>query len=358
MKRTPLFECHQAAGARMVDFAGWELPVYYTGINQEVRAVRTGVGVFDVSHMGEISLRGDGATATLQNLITNDVSGVDVGSGIYSPMCTAAGGTVDDLIAFRVTPSDWLLVVNASRLDVDIRWMHDHLLLGTTLADASDDTSLMAVQGPASEATLQPLVAADLSLLRRNQWIEADCAGIQCRISRTGYTGGDGFEVFLRPDDASQLWDTLIKRQGAVPCGLGARDVLRLEAALCLYGHELSEDISPLEAGIAWTVKFGKGSFIGKEALLQTKLQGVSRCLVGLEMSDRSVAREGYTVEVDGDEIGRISSGTHSATLGKSIALAFVPASMARPGTGVSVRIRESSRPAQVVNTPFYRPPH
>jgi len=352
-KKTPLFARHIAAGARMVEFAGWQMPVSYTGINQEVTAVRQGAGLFDVSHMGQLDLTGPQSTETLQQLLTNDVAGVETGRGVYSPMCNENGGTVDDLIAFRISDDRWCLVVNASRVAVDVEWMSDHLVGETELLIRGSDAALLALQGPASESILSPCVDTPLAALGKNGCSTAFCCGCPALISRTGYTGEDGFEVFVRASDAGRVWDSLTLSPQVAPCGLGARDVLRLEAGLCLYGHELTEDISPLEAGLDWTVKFSNGEFIGRDALMKVQQSGASRRLTGIRMTDRAIAREGYAVLFNGRPIGSVTSGTYSVTLGSGIALALLEPEFASPGRHVHVSIRNDLKEAVTVAAPF-----
>lgn len=336
-----------------MDFAGWELPVYYRSLNEEVVAVRSAAGMFDVCHMGEFEVRGAGAAATVQNLLTNDVLKVPVGGSIYSPMCQEKGGTVDDLIAMRVTHENWFFVVNASRTSHDFAWISSHLQAATEVVDVSDQNALIAVQGPESGARIQELTDVDLKTLRRNEWASGVFCGFPVRMSRTGYTGEDGLELFLRPADSQAVWKALGERAGVVPCGLGARDVLRLEAGLCLYGHELREDITPLEAGLGWTVKLTKESFLGKEALRQQTEEGPQRQLIGLEMKERAIPREGCEVVREGVVVGVVSSGTYSLTQGKGIALAFVRPDLCAPGTQLEIVIRNSPKPANVVRLPF-----
>jgi aminomethyltransferase len=272
-------------------------------------------------------------------------------------MCNERGGTVDDLITFRTDAIDWLLVVNASRVEADRAWIEGRLGEQTEMVDHSGEVALLAVQGPQSEAALQPSVTSDLSAVKKNGWIETRCCDAAVGISRTGYTGEDGFEVFLEQGDAERVWNQLVAVQGVTPCGLGARDVLRLEAGLSLYGHELSEEISPLEAGLEWTVKLAKDSFVGRETLSRQQREGLRRGLAGIGMLDRSVPRDGYPVATDGVVVGRISSGTFSTTLDRGIALAFLPPELGQPGTAVSVLIRERAHAAEVVRIPFIGSP-
>jgi aminomethyltransferase len=355
MRRTALFERHKERNARTIDFGGWEMPVQYTSIIEEAKAVRASAGLFDVSHMGQVEMRGRDARANAQRLFTNDFAPLPVNRTLYTLMCNEQGGTVDDLIVCQLSDEHFFIVVNASRREADFEWMQTHLQGDATVENFGDARGILALQGPQAEAILQPLCEADLSQVSRHEAIETNVAGAACRLTRTGYTGEDGFEIFPAVEDAPHVWDAILSSNVAtvLPCGLGARDVCRLEAGLRLYGHELSEDITPLEAALSWTVKFDKDDFIGKAALEQQKAQGLTRRIVGITMQDRAIAREKYPVLRDGQEIGVVTSGTISPRLNRGIALAFVPPHLAAEGTQLSVRVRNEEHPAVVTKLPF-----
>lgn len=350
-RKTPLYDRHTAAGGKLVPFAGWLLPVQYSGVIAEHRAVRTGCGLFDVSHMGELLLRGPDALANLNRLMTNDFSGMADGQARYSPMCYEDGGVVDDLIVYRCSDTAWLAVVNASNTGKDRDWMAAHLSGDCTLEDLSDQTAQLALQGPDAEALLRTLTA-DLPVKNYTAVLHGTVDGRPCLVSRTGYTGEDGFELYCAPADAPALWDALTAA-GAFPCGLGARDTLRLEAAMPLYGHELSPSINPYEAGLGIFVKLEKPDFIGKAAL--ERARPVSRRRVGLQMTGRGIAREGCPVYDGGRQVGVVTSGTHCPWVGQAVALALVDAAYKEPGTPLQVDVRGRRVDAQVVKTPFYR---
>ena len=350
-RKTPLYDRHTAAGGKLVPFAGWLLPVQYSGVIAEHRAVRTGCGLFDVSHMGELLLRGPDALANLNRLMTNDFSGMADGQARYSPMCYEDGGVVDDLIVYRCSDTAWLVVVNASNIGKDRDWMTAHLAGDCTLEDLSDQTAQLALLGPGAEALLRTLTA-DLPAKNYTAVLHGTVDGRPCLVSRTGYTGEDGFELYCAPADAPALWDALTAA-GALPCGLGARDTLRLEAAMPLYGHELSPSINPYEAGLGIFVKLEKPDFIGKAAL--ERARPVSRRRVGLQMTGRGIAREGCPVYDGGRQVGVVTSGTHCPWVGQAVALALVDAAYKEPGTPLQVDVRGRRVDAQVVKTPFYR---
>ena len=350
-RKTPLYDRHTAAGGKLVPFAGWLLPVQYSGVIAEHRAVRTGCGLFDVSHMGELLLRGPDALANLNRLMTNDFSGMADGQARYSPMCYEDGGVVDDLIVYRCSDTAWLAVVNASNIGKDRDWMTAHLAGDCTLEDLSDQTAQLALQGPGAEALLRTLTAA-LPAKNYTAVLHGTVDGRPCLVSRTGYTGEDGFELYCAPADAPARWDARTAA-GALPCGLGARDTLRLEAAMPLYGHELSPSINPYEAGLGIFVKLEKPDFIGKAAL--ERARPVSRRRVGLQMTGRGIAREGCPVYDGGRQVGVVTSGTHCPWVGQAVALALVDAAYKEPGTPLQVDVRGRRVDAQVVKTPFYR---
>lgn len=352
LKRTPLHGEHERLGARLVEFAGWEMPVQYEGIKAEHQAVRTRAGLFDVSHMGEVAFRGPDAERALQRLLTRDVSRLEVGQAGYSAVCYESGGTVDDVIVYR-REGDFLVVVNAANREKDLAHFRGNTSdLDVEISDETEDWALLALQGPEAESILQPLCGGDLSTLGRYRFSETAVDGRPAVIARTGYTGEDGFEIFLRPGDAAGIWRKLIEA-GATPAGLGARDTLRLEAGMCLYGNELDEETTPLEAGISFAVHLDKPEeFIGQRALRQEKEKGLKKKLVGFELEGRGVARHGHPVRVVGEERGVVTSGTVSPTLGRPIGLAYVP-----PQTEgeIEVVIRGRTVPARIVPLPFYR---
>lgn len=358
LKRTPLYEAHLAAGAKMIDFGGWEMPVQYKGILEEHRAVRTAAGLFDVSHMGEIEIKGPKALETLQHLITNDASKLVTGQVMYSPMCYPHGGVVDDLLAYKLAEDNYYIVVNAANTDKDLEWMQENSLLETTVVNRSDATAQLALQGPKALSVLQNLTQVRLTELGYYRFTRGKVAGVECLISRTGYTGEMGFELYCAPEQIRQLWDGILaegqQRDGVMPIGLGARDTLRFEAGLPLYGHELSENINPLEAGLGSFVKLDKDEFIGKSALVLARAMGVKRKLVGIEMVERGIPRSGYLLAREGKEIGFITSGTFAPSLGKNLGLGFVPVELSREGTELEVIIRGKGVTAVVVPTPFY----
>lgn len=362
LKRTPLFPVYEKYGAKTIDFGGWDLPVQFSGIGQEHEAVRTKAGLFDVSHMGEVEVKGEKAFLYLQQMTTNDLSKLEVGQAQYSVFCYPDGGTVDDLLIYKYADDHYLLVINAGNTDKDFAWMQEHLIDGVQIENISPQTAQLAIQGPLAESILQKLTDTDLSAIgffRFQRDVQID--GISCLVSRTGYTGEDGFEIYLDHDKAIQLWDRLLEvgqADGLVPCGLGARDTLRFEAKLPLYGQELSQDISPIEAGIGFAVKVDKDvPFIGQEALKAQKENGAPRKLVGIEMIDRGIPRSHYPVFIGDEQIGEVTTGTQSPTLKKNVGLALIKAEHAAVGTELDVEIRGKRLKAVIVPTPFYKRP-
>jgi aminomethyltransferase len=355
----PLDAEHRALGARMVPFAGYAMPLHYpAGILAEHRAVRENVGLFDVSHMGEFEVRGPDATAFLQYVTSNDVTRLQPGQAQYSLLLTEAGTIVDDLLVYRLeeAPPAYLLVVNAANRAKDWawleRWADD---VDVDLVDRSEAIALLALQGPRAEATLAPVVDPEVRALPYYHSVLGTVAGVPARISRTGYTGEDGFELFLDAADATHVWRALLAA-GAQPAGLGARDTLRLEMGYPLYGQDLDEEHTALEANLGWVVKFQKGDFLGRLALLGQKEAGVGRLLTGLRLQGPGVPRHGYTVlDGNGEPVGAVTSGTHSPSLGVGIALAYLDADVAAEGTSLAVEIRERPVPAVVTRPPFYR---
>ena len=351
LRHTPLYDEHKALEARLVDFAGWEMPVQYEGIKAEHQAVRNHVGLFDVSHMGEVIFRGPDAEEAVQRLVTRDVARLDEGQAGYSVVCYEDGGTVDDVIVYR-RPDDFLVVVNASNREKDL----DHFRANTgdldvEISDETEGWALLALQGPEAPDLLQNLTGTDLSTLKPFRFAEGEVAGAKTIISRTGYTGEDGFELYLPSDDAPRVWRELLEA-GATPAGLGARDTLRLEAGMCLYGNELDPETTPLEAGIGFAVHLDKEQeFIGQDALRKEKEEGLRKKLVGFEVEGRGIARHDHPVKVEDDTVGKVTSGTLSPTLNKAIGLALVS-----PGVEgkFEVVIRDRPVEAHTVELPFY----
>ncbi|WAH38989.1 glycine cleavage system aminomethyltransferase GcvT [Alicyclobacillus dauci] len=354
-KRTPLYHQHLAAKAKVIDFHGWEMPVQYQSIVQEHHAVRTNVGLFDVSHMGEFLVEGQEAEALVQFIVTNDVARLREGGALYTLMTDENGGTVDDLLVYKLAADRFLLVVNAGNIDSDFEWVKEHANdFDVSVSDISEKVALLAVQGPNAERVLQPLTDDPLGELKPFSFYVGEVLEKKAIISRTGYTGEDGFELYVQADDAPLLFESLLK-SGAVPCGLGARDTLRLEAKLALYGNELSRGVTPYEAGLGMFVKLDKGPFVGRDALYKQKEQGVANKLVGIQMDDRSIPRSGYDVIVEGNVVGRVTSGTMSPTLSVAIGLARIDVQFAQVGQTIEIDIRGRRHPAHVVPTPFYK---
>lgn len=357
-RKTPLYESHKAAGGKIVDFHGWLLPVQYGGILQEHECVRTRAGIFDVSHMGEIEVSGEDSTEFLQAVLTNNID-AKPGKAVYSPMCYPDGGTVDDLIVYKQAENRYLLVVNASNTAKDFQWLIDNKRGRVAIADRSAEFVQLAVQGPKSADILKRLVALDIDKLSYYHYIDAVQAGdVTVMLSRTGYTGEDGFELYCKTQDAQKLWDMLIEAgrpSGLEPAGLGARDTLRMEAALPLYGQELSESISPVMAGLQRFVKPDKGEFIGRGPLLDQMLNGPGRKLAGLEMIDRAVPRSGYKIFRDGAEAGYVTSGGFFPTLRKNMCLVLLDAPAAYGEQSIEVQVRDRMYAAREVTLPFYK---
>ncbi len=362
LRKTALHATHVAAGARMVPFAGWDMPVEYSGITTEHLAVRTRAGVFDVSHMGQIEIAGRNGLAAVQRISSNDAGRLAVGQAHLSCLLTPEGTFLDDLLVYRLAPNHFMLVVNASNVEKDHAWISDHVnaVGDAACVDASSRYALIAVQGPASLELVRPLTGVDLTSLRYYWFAYGEVAGARAIISRTGYTGEDGYEIFVPPAMAPTVWNALLQAGagvGAVPCGLGARDTLRLEAAMRLYGNEMDDTTTALEAGMGWVVGWDKPDFIGREALLAQKAAGVSRKLVGFEMTEKAIARHGYAVLHEGVAVGVVTSGTHTPFLRKAIGLAYVPTSLSAPDTVLTIDVRGRASGARVVPLPFYRRP-
>lgn len=357
LKKTALHAVHCALGAKMVPFAGWEMPVQYQGVNAEHEKVRTAVGVFDCSHMGEFFISGPGALPLIQKLTSNDASKLVDGKIQYSCLPNGRGGIVDDLLVYRFDSEHYLLVVNASNIDKDWQWIASHNDTGAVMENRSDQLSLLAVQGPLAVQALQPLTDIDLSSMVYYTFRTGRFAGLDnVIVSATGYTGAGGFEVYIPNEAAEKVWNAIFeagKPFGIVPAGLGARDTLRLEKGFCLYGNDIDDTTSPIEAGLGWITKFTK-EFIDSPLLKQQKEQGVARRLVGLELIDKGIARHGYPVtDAAGKPIGHVTSGTMSPSLKKAIAMAYVPTELSAPDSEVYVEVRGKLLRAQVVRMPF-----
>ncbi|MBU8770473.1 glycine cleavage system aminomethyltransferase GcvT [Cytobacillus oceanisediminis] len=360
LKRTPLFEVYKDYGAKTIDFGGWDLPVQFSSIKEEHEAVRTKAGLFDVSHMGEIEVKGTDSLKYLQKMMTNDISKLKNSGAQYTAMCYENGGTVDDLLVYKIEDDHYLLVVNASNIEKDFNWLQDHAEGNVELKNLSEDMAQLAIQGPLAEKVLQKLAGpnlSDIGFFKFQQ--DVDLNGKKALVSRTGYTGEDGFEVYCDAQDAVALWIEILeagKEEGVLPCGLGARDTLRFEANLALYGQELSPEITPLEAGIGFAVKVNKeADFIGKEVLKNQKENGVPRKLAGIEMIDRGIPRHGYPVYKGEELIGEVTTGTQSPTLKKNIGLVLIKKEHAEPGTDLEVEIRGKRLKAKIAATPFYK---
>src|SRR5262245_3029388 len=356
LKRTPLYPLHRELGAKLIDFGGWEMPVQYSGILEEHRAVRERAGIFDVSHMGELEVTGPRALEALQSLTPNDVSKLADGRCHYSAFLTERGTFVDDLLVYRRGAEDFLVVVNASNTPKDFAWASERAG-GAKVENKSDAYALLAVQGPRSAAIISRVASEDPSDIPYYGFRKVSVLGKPALVSRTGYTGEDGFELYLAPEVAEEVFRAVLdagKDDGILPCGLGARDTLRLEAKMALYGNDIDDTVTPWEADLGWIVKMKKGSFIGREALERQKAEGVPRKLVGFEMEDRGIARHGHPAQTPAGA-GVVTSGTHSPTLGHPIGLALLPAAATAVGTEFSVDIRGRQARARIVETPFYK---
>lgn len=360
LKHTALSQAHRQSGARLVDFAGWEMPIQYEGILAEHRAVRADIGLFDVSHMGRFQIQGSDAVPFIDWLVTNDVQSIEIGQAQYNTMCYEDGGIIDDLLVYRL-PDRILAVVNASNKDKDLKWMQEHTEgLDVQIDDLTEQTALLAVQGPKAQQLLSRLTSADLDQIPYYRFTQAEVAKSWSFLSRTGYTGEDGFEIWLPADEANKVWQTLLAvglDLGVKPCGLGARDTLRLEMGYCLYSHEIDQTTNPLEAGLGWIVKLDKPDFIGKEALVSQKAKGLTRRLVGIKLEQKHtpVPRQNYPIFQNGEQIGSLASGTISPLLGIGIATGYVPNEFAKPGTNLVIPMREKLYEAKVTRMPFYK---
>ncbi len=360
LKRTPLYEQHRELGARLVGFSGWEMPVQYSSILQEHEAVRTRAGLFDVSHMGEFKVEGPDALAFLQYLVPNDVSRLAIYGVLYTQLCLPNGNVIDDLLVYRLGEQHYMLVVNAGNIAKDFAWVKEQSshFKRLVVSDQSETTALLALQGPLAEEILQPLTEINLKSIRYYHSMVGMVDGVNSIVSRTGYTGEDGFEIYCSPADVVKVWKDILvagRPRGLLPAGLGARDTLRLEAGYCLYGHELDEQTNPLEAQLGWTVKFSSGMFIGRDALLQVKEQGPKRLLVGIELLERGVPRSGYALYEQDRQIGWLTSGAPGPTIHKNIGMGYVETARANVGRQVQIDIRGKRVAAQIVALPFYK---
>ena len=356
-KKTPLYDAHVEAGGKIVPFAGYLLPVQYkAGVIKEHMAVRTQAGLFDVSHMGEVLCQGKDAFDNLQMMMTNDFTGMTVGQARYSPMCNEQGGTVDDLIVYKRGDEDYLIVVNAANREKDFQWMLDHQKGDVKFTDVSDDYVQLALQGPKAIEILSRLTdAANIPEKNYHAVLDAEVGGIPCIVSRTGYTGEDGVELYLAADKGVEMWNLLLetgKDDGLIPCGLGARDTLRMEAAMPLYGHEMTDDVTPLETGLKFAVKLKKDDFIGKAAM---EAKGTPIKRIGMKVTGRGIVREEMPVSKDGKVIGQTTSGTHCPFLGQAVAMALVDSDSCQVGDALQVEVRGRKVDVEVIPLPFYK---
>jgi len=362
-RKTPLYDLHVAAQARLIDFGGFAMPVSYkSGVIKEHKAVREAAGIFDVSHMGEFVIQGERAREAVQRMVTGDIGGMATGVALYTVMCYPHGGIVDDLIVYKQSDSSFFLIVNASNREKDLAWIREHVGSMVDIRDESDETSLIAVQGPHAVATVSGLADIDLAALPRFHHTRCQVAGGPCLVARTGYTGEDGFEIACPNEHAVALWQAICDAGadvGLIPCGLGARDTLRLEARLSLYGNDIDETTSPYEAGLGWVVKLDAGSFIGHDVLAAQKRDGVKRKLVGFKTEERGIPRAGYSIVdrgASGDQvIGKVTSGNSGITVGGAIGLGYVPIELSNPGTTITIDCRGRDVSATVVKGPFYK---
>ncbi len=358
VKRLPLHRLYEEAGARFIQFAGWEVPVYFTSIIDEHEAVRKYAGFFDISHMGEFRVKGSGAREFLDRLVTNKVSKLEPGKAVYSPMLNEQGGIMDDLIIYEISQDQYLVIVNAGNVDKDFAWMKSKAPKGVEVTNLSASRGIFAVQGPNAVKIIESVFGKKAASIPVFNFLAVPFESSEIILARTGYTGEDGFEIFFDQPAGEKLYKALKEAgtpYGMKPVGFGARDTLRLEARLLLHGHDMNESISPLECGLAWTVDFGKKAFIGRDVLIRQKESGISRKLIGFEMMDRGLAREHYKLRFQGKEVGEVTSGSFSPTLKKNIGLALIDSSAAKEGNELEIIIREQPQKAKIVKTPFYR---
>jgi aminomethyltransferase len=358
LKRTPLYDVHRASGAKMVDFGGWDMPVQYSGLVDEHHTVRRAVGLFDVSHMGEIEVRGPQAAQLTESVTTNAVSKLQIGQAQYSGLLYDHGGFVDDILVHKVADDHYFICVNASNQEKDFAHICELNRFDCEVEFASDRYAQIAVQGPRALETLGKLTPVDIASIHYYWFKDGPVCGLPARIARTGYTGEDGYEIYVAPEEAPGIWRKLLDAGhefGIKPCGLGCRNTLRLECKMALYGHEIHASISPLEADLGWIVKLDKGDFTGRDALMKQKQTGVKRKLVGFEMRGRGIGRDGYEVYIDGSPAGWVTSGSPSPTLNKNIGLCYLPVEHAQPGRKIEIIIRNQPVEAETVGTPFYK---
>lgn len=358
LKATPLNAVHRSLGAKMVDFGGWDMPVQYSGLADEHHAVRRAVGMFDVSHMGEIDIRGPEAARLTDYVTTNSVAKMHEGQIHYSGILYEHGGFVDDVLVHKVADDHYFICCNASNQEKDFDHIRERNRFNAEVEFSSDRYAQLAIQGPKALAALQKLTPVDLAAIRYYWFVDGEVSDAPARISRTGYTGEDGFEIYIAPEEAPRVWNEILeagREFGIKPCGLGARNTLRLEAKMALYGHEMHASITPLEAGLMSIVKMDKGDFVGRDALARQKERGVTRKLAGFEMRGRGIGRDGYEVALDGVPAGWVTSGSPSPTLNKNIGLCYLPAGEARPGRAIQIIIRGQPVDAEAVETPFYK---
>jgi len=347
-------------GAKMVNFGGWAMPVEYTGIISEHLATRTAAGLFDVSHMGEIEVRGGTALDLVQHVTCNDASKLAVGQAHYSGLMTDRGTFVDDLLVHKISDRHYFLCVNAGNQEGDFAHIRNNNVVGAELENSGERYSQLAIQGPKALGILQRLTKVPLQEMKYYWFTFGEVNGVHCLIARTGYTGEDGFEIYFEPTQSEKLWNDLLeagKADGLIPCGLGARNTLRLEAGMCLYGHEIDETTTPWEAGLGWICKPAKGNFMGRDVIVRQKEQGLKRALIGFEMTAPRIARDGCDVVKDGANIGRVTSGSPAPFLKKNIGMAYVPTGMEKPGNEIQIGIRGSEAAARIVPLPFYKRP-
>ena len=358
LKKTPLNEIHRASKAKMVDFGGWDMPVQYTGIIDEHQTVRNAVGLFDVSHMGEIEVTGPQALDLVNYVATNNAAKLKTGQAHYSGLLYEHGGFVDDILVHKVADDHYFICVNASNQDKDYEHIAAHNKFDCKVENAGPRYAQIAIQGPKGPATLQKLTKTDLAPIKYYHFTDGEVSGTPARIARTGYTGEDGFEIYIAPAESPRIWNELLeagKEFGIKPIGLGARNTLRLECKMALYGHEIDASINPYEADLAWIVKLDKGDFVGRAVLEKVKAEGVKRKLVGFEMTGRGIGRDGYEIQVDGAQAGWVTSGGPAPTVNKNIGLCYLPVTMAEPGRTIQVMIRNQPVDAVTVPTPFYK---
>ncbi len=358
LKKLPLHSEHERFGGRFGAFGEWYVPLYYTSVIEEHEHVRNKVGIFDISHMGEFFVRGKNARATINQWITNDTGKLFPSRALYSPVCRDNGGIVDDVVVFEESPDNFLIVVNAANIDKDFAWLSAHLPKDVILENKSNEIALFAVQGPESRALISSLFDIDLSRISYYHFTKVASPFGDIVLSETGYTGEEGFELFCPIQKANDLWKRLFevgKNFDLKPIGFGARDTLRLESKFLLYGHDMNDETNPLEAGLSWTIGWTKENFIGKQALEQEKSRGVKKKLIGFELTDRGIAREGCPIQVNGKVVGKVTSGTFSPTLKQSIGLAYVSTEFAQVGQTLEIEVRGKAQKARIVKTPFYK---